>query len=118
MYQAQDHDLSNRVLATYPFPIAFTYRDSVVEAPNEAGLVGGIIHTFTVVIQYVALIAASEYDSAGFVDDATSAALHRLKYPLLSSLTGLTEAVGAVFRSRGHVPMVREFGAFVERLAR
>lgn len=111
-------DLARTVLETFPFPIAFVYREAVVEAPDAAARVRGIIQTFTVGIQYAALIAAGEYARAAFVDDGATAALERLRRPLLSHFFGVIQAAVDAFRRRGHVPLVTEWAAFIDRLER
>jgi tetratricopeptide (TPR) repeat protein len=123
----QDTELGRRVVQAYPFPIAFVYREAVQQAPSAEHQVRGIIHTFTVAIQYAAMICVSDYvrmrDEHGnpLRDPEVSDALGRLKRPLLSHFFGFVLTAVEFFRKKGAFGfpprvLVSELDDFARRL--
>lgn len=68
----------------YPFPIAFVLRKELLEAATPREQAYGLIRLSNFVLQYAALIAASNYANAPFKDEQVSYRFERLKRPLVS----------------------------------
>jgi tetratricopeptide (TPR) repeat protein len=106
------------VARTYPFPIAFALREAVLDAPDDERRVRGIVQTFTLGIQYAALICAGEYARADYRDEQLSWSLESLKRPLVSHFANFVRAALKSLRTNGVTPLAAEladFSAWLDR---
>jgi len=106
------------VAHTYPFPIAFALREAVLDAPDDERRVRGIVQTFTLGIQYAALVCAGEYARADYKDEQLSWSLESLKRPLVSHFSNFVRAALKSLGQNGVVPLVAEladFSAWLDR---
>jgi len=104
--------VTQAVVNEYPFPLAFAFKEAVLEAPDDQGRVRGIIHTFTLGIQYAALICASEYAQADYRDATLTWSLQSMKRPLISHLSNFVSAAVVSFKKHGVTPLVTELESF------
>jgi tetratricopeptide (TPR) repeat protein len=104
------------VLARYPFPIAFALKEAVLDAPDDERRVRGLIQTFTLGIQYAALVCAGEYARAGYRDEQLSWSLEGLKRPLVSHFASFVRAALKSMQQQAVEPLVAELPAFAARL--
>lgn len=105
-------------LTSFPFPLAYSYKESVLEAPNDEERVRGIIQTFTTGIQYTALICASEYARADYKDEHLSWSLERLKRPLISDFFNFVNAAVTSLRQHEVAPLILELEDFASEMER
>ena len=106
------------VARAYPFPIAFPLKEGVLDAADDERRVRGIIQTFTLGIQYAALVCASEYARADYRDEQFSWSLESLKRPLVSHFANCVRAALKSLGQQGVVPLVGEladFSAWLDR---
>jgi hypothetical protein len=97
---------------TYPFPIAFALKEAVLGATDDERRVRGIIQTFTLGIQYAALVCAGEYARADYRDEQLSWSLESLKRPLISHFANFLQAALRSFAAWSLTPLVADLPAF------
>jgi tetratricopeptide (TPR) repeat protein len=105
------------VARAYPFPIAFALREAVLDAPDDERRVRGIVKTFTLGIQYAALVCVGEYARADYKDPRLSASLEGLRVPKVSDFGKLVHTALDSFASHGVAPLVAELADFRAALA-
>jgi tetratricopeptide (TPR) repeat protein len=106
------------VTRTYPFPLAFALREAVLDAPDDERRVRGIVQTFTLGIQYAALVGAGEYARADYRDEQLSWSLEGLKRPLISHFSNFVRAALKSLGQNGVTPLAAEladFSAWLDR---